>query len=184
MLESSAAPLSEPRILPESPSTGSPIVIIHCVQTLPSIVSVQSREWWPTCSTLSEHIIVRPEQLSERSRTHRIHGSGFEVHQNCSRYIFATCNTITTTVTTWHTRRHVRPGPLGLFCGAGNFGKIWSACRQDVVQYTEWRMKQYTIITFKPIPLPAGFVYTSRAIIYTLIIIIGKMFKNKIHSIV
>jgi hypothetical protein len=31
-------------------------------------------------------------------------------------------------------------GPLTLLCGAGNFGKIWSACRQHEIQYTERKM--------------------------------------------
>lgn len=86
------------------------------VFTLYNLLPVQSTDWWPTCSTLSEHIIVRPEQLSERSWSHRIHGSGFEVHQNCSRYIFATCNT-STTITTWHpTARQIRPAQPFLWC--------------------------------------------------------------------
>jgi hypothetical protein len=29
------------------------------------------------------------------------------------------------------------PGPLNLLCGAGNFGKIWSACGQRKIQHTE-----------------------------------------------
>jgi hypothetical protein len=29
------------------------------------------------------------------------------------------------------------PGPPSFWCGAGNFCKIWSACRQHEIQYTE-----------------------------------------------
>jgi hypothetical protein len=29
------------------------------------------------------------------------------------------------------------PGPFNLLCGAGNFGKTWSACGQHEIQYTE-----------------------------------------------
>jgi len=35
----------------------------------------------------------------------------------------------------WH-----KPGLLNLSGGVGNCGKIWSACRQYEIQYTEWRM--------------------------------------------
>jgi len=31
----------------------------------------------------------------------------------------------------------VRPDPLSHLCGAGNFGKLWSACGQREIQYTE-----------------------------------------------
>jgi len=31
----------------------------------------------------------------------------------------------------------VRPDPLSPLCGAGNFGKLWSACGQREIQYTE-----------------------------------------------
>jgi hypothetical protein len=36
------------------------------------------------------------------------------------------------------------PGPLNLICGAGNFGKIWPACRQHEIQHIEWRTNKYT----------------------------------------
>jgi hypothetical protein len=32
------------------------------------------------------------------------------------------------------------PRPLNILCGAGNFGKIWYACGQRGLQFTEWRM--------------------------------------------
>jgi len=32
----------------------------------------------------------------------------------------------------WH-----KPGLLNLLCGVGSFGKIWSACSQYEIQYTE-----------------------------------------------
>ena len=33
-----------------------------------------------------------------------------------------------------------RSAPL---CGAGNFGKLWSACGQREIQYAEWRLSKY-----------------------------------------
>jgi len=30
-----------------------------------------------------------------------------------------------------------KSGPLDLSCGTANFGKIWSACEQHEIQYTE-----------------------------------------------
>jgi len=39
------------------------------------------------------------------------------------------------------------PLPPSLFtvlCGAGNFGKIWSRCRQNGIQYTERSTNKYT----------------------------------------
>jgi hypothetical protein len=36
-----------------------------------------------------------------------------------------------------------RTGLLSFLCGAGNFGKIWSACGKHEIQYTEWRMNKY-----------------------------------------
>jgi hypothetical protein len=39
-----------------------------------------------------------------------------------------------------------RSGLLNLLCGAGNFSKIWSACRQHEIQHTEWRMNKYMYI--------------------------------------
>jgi hypothetical protein len=38
----------------------------------------------------------------------------------------------------------VRAGMLELLCGVGKFSKIWSACRQHEVQYTQWKMDGYT----------------------------------------
>jgi hypothetical protein len=32
----------------------------------------------------------------------------------------------------WH-----KPGLINLLCGEDNFGKVWSACRQYDIQYTE-----------------------------------------------
>jgi len=36
-----------------------------------------------------------------------------------------------------------RTSPFDLSRGGGNIGKIWFACRQHAVQYTEWRMNKY-----------------------------------------
>jgi hypothetical protein len=34
-------------------------------------------------------------------------------------------------------------GLLIRLCGAGNFENVWSACGQNEIQYTEWRMNKY-----------------------------------------
>jgi len=38
--------------------------------------------------------------------------------------------------------RQFRAGPINLLRGAGNFGKIWSACRQHGIQNTGKRMNK------------------------------------------
>jgi len=35
----------------------------------------------------------------------------------------------------WH-----KPVLLNFLYGVGNFGKIWSVCRQYEIHYSEWRM--------------------------------------------
>jgi hypothetical protein len=52
-----------------------------------------------TRSALSKHVVVRSEQLSKWSRTYRIHGPGFEIHQNCSRDVFSTYKRTETRIT-------------------------------------------------------------------------------------
>lgn len=37
---------------------------------------------------LAEHEIVRPEELAVRSGPDRIHGAGFQIEQDGSRYVF------------------------------------------------------------------------------------------------
>ena len=61
-----------------------------------------------------------------------------------------------------------RPGLLNLLRGAGNFGKIWSACRQHEIQYTQRRMNQYMHNYMYNVT-----VYTSSAINMLIIGIIG-----------
>jgi hypothetical protein len=37
-------------------------------------------------------------------------------------------------------------GLVSLLCGAGNFGNIWSACRQHKIHYTELEVNKYTYL--------------------------------------
>jgi hypothetical protein len=37
---------------------------------------------------------------------------------------------------------------LYLLRGTGDFGKIWSACGQHEIQYTEWTMNKYDLINY------------------------------------
>ena len=55
-----------------------------------------------------------------------------------------------------------RPVLLNLVCGAGSVGKIWSACGQHEMQYTDSSMNKckYNFRHY----LTCVFVYTSRAI--------------------
>jgi hypothetical protein len=39
-------------------------------------------------------------------------------------------------------RLWISVGPLNILCGAGNLGKIWSACVQHEIQYTEWKINK------------------------------------------
>eukprot|EP00930_Biecheleria_cincta_P052326 TRINITY_DN3758_c0_g2_i3.p2 TRINITY_DN3758_c0_g2~~TRINITY_DN3758_c0_g2_i3.p2 ORF type:complete len:114 (-),score=11.81 TRINITY_DN3758_c0_g2_i3:17-358(-) len=34
-----------------------------------------------------EHKVVRPEELSERTSTNTVHGTWFQIHENCTRHI-------------------------------------------------------------------------------------------------
>ena len=51
----------------------------------------------------------------------------------CSRFGFCLCQT--------SLQLYSISGLLNLLCGAGNFGKIRSACRQLVIQYAGWIIK-------------------------------------------
>ena len=42
-----------------------------------------------TGSRLSEHEVVRSEDLSEGSRAHRVHGAGLEVDEDGARHVLA-----------------------------------------------------------------------------------------------
>jgi hypothetical protein len=53
-------------------------------------------------------------------------------------------------------------GLLNLFCGSDNFSKIWSACGQDEIQYTEKEMNKCTYNNISNFTFV--FSYTSYAI--------------------
>jgi len=54
------------------------------------------------------------------------------------------------------------PVPINLLCGAGNFGKIWSACGQHEIQYTDRSMNKckFNFTHY----LTRVFIHTSRTI--------------------
>lgn len=43
---------------------------------------------------LTKYKVVWPEDLSKGSRSHRVHGTWFQVHQYCSGDIFASCGLV------------------------------------------------------------------------------------------
>ena len=42
------------------------------------------------CTGLAKHKIIWTEELAKRSSTHRIHGTWFEIHQDCTWHIATT----------------------------------------------------------------------------------------------
>jgi hypothetical protein len=56
-------------------------------------------------------------------------------HISCVNLCELWCTTPMITVESY--KIFVRPDPLSPLCGAGNFGKIWSACGQREIQYAE-----------------------------------------------
>ena len=67
-----------------------------------------------TSSTLAKNEVVRTEELTERSRTNRIHGAGLQVNQNGTRDVLATAGFVVVNIDT-----------LQLQLGFAMIGTVW-----------------------------------------------------------
>ena len=44
-----------------------------------------------TGASLAKHEVIGAEELSERTSTDRVHGSGLQIHQDCAGHIASAC---------------------------------------------------------------------------------------------
>ena len=68
--------------------------------------------------------------------------------------------------------------PFSLVCDAGHFGKVWSAGGQHEIQYTQWRMNNYTYDYMYNFTLYLSYISCSQ----NLMIIIRNIYKKKWNS--